>query len=77
MRWFGHVQRRPMTAPVRESFAMQVGPPRGRDRSKKTLMDVVKIDLKNCNLFEDLVYDRSEWRNIIHVADPNIVQARL
>ena len=36
-------------------------------------MEVVKIDMKKCNLFEDLAQDRSKWRNIIRVADPNIV----
>ena len=29
--------------------------------------------MKKCNLSEDLAEDRSEWRNIIRVADPNIV----
>lgn len=36
-------------------------------------MDVVRIDLKKSNLPEDLALDRLEWRNNIHVADPNIV----
>ena len=31
-------------------------------------MEVVKIDLMMCNLFEDLAQDRSECRNIIYVA---------
>ena len=31
LRWFGHVQRRPATAPVRKSLVMKVdGPPRGK-----------------------------------------------
>ena len=31
LRWFGHVQHRPIMAPVRKILAMQVdGPPRGR-----------------------------------------------
>ena len=36
-------------------------------------MEVVKIDLKKCNLSKDLAQASSEWRNKIHVADPNIV----
>ena len=37
LRWFGHVQRRPATALVRKSFSIKVdGPPRGRDRPKRT-----------------------------------------
>lgn len=34
---------------------------------------VVKIDLKKCNLSKDLAQDRLEWKNITHVADPNIL----
>ena len=53
-------------APVRKILAMQVdGTPRVSDSPKRTWMEVVKIDLKRCN--------RSKWRNIIHVANPNIV----
>ena len=33
-------------------------------------VDVVKLDLKRLNLYEDLAQDRLEWRNKIHVADP-------
>ena len=65
-------------APLKNSLAMKVdGPPRGRSRSKGTWMEVVKIDMKKCNLSEDLAQDRSEWRNKICVADPNIVWTRL
>ena len=49
--WFRHVQRWPTMMPVRKSLAMLVdGPPRERSRPKKTWMDVVKIDMKMCNL---------------------------
>ena len=36
-------------------------------------MEVVKLNIKKCNLSEDLAQDRSKWRNKICVADPNIV----
>ena len=66
LRWFGHVQHRLATAPVRKSLAMKVdGPVRERGQPKRTLMEVVKIDMKKCNLSEDLAQDRSKWRNII------------
>ena len=78
LRWFGHVQCKPVTASVRKSLAMKVNsPPRGRGRPKRSWMDVVKIDIKKCNLFEDLTQDRTEWRNKICVADPNILGTRL
>ena len=52
---------------------MQVdGPPRRRG-PKKILLEAAWIDLKKCNLFEDLAQDRLEWRNKIYVANPNIV----
>ena len=74
MRWFGHVQSRPATTLVRKSLAMKVdGPQRGRGRPRRTWMEVVKIDPKKCNLFEDLAQDRLELRNKIHVFDPNLV----
>ena len=38
--------------------------------------EIVKIDLK-CNLSEDLAQDRSKWRNVIHVADKDMVGTRL
>ena len=64
--------------PVRKSLAMKVdGPPRGSGRPERTWMDVVTIDMKKCNLSEDLAQDRSEWRNKICVADANIVGIRL
>ena len=51
LRWFGHVQRRPVTAPVRKSLAMKVdGPPKGMGRHKSMWwMEVVKIDARKYN----------------------------
>ena len=77
MRWFGHVQRGPVMTLVRKSLAMKVnGLLRGRGRPKRTRMEVVKIDLKKCNLSENFAQDRSKWKNIIHVADSNILRTR-
>ena len=36
-------------------------------------MKVIKININNYNLVEDSGQDISEWRNIIYLADPNIV----
>ena len=45
----------------KQNFGYEVdGPPRERGRPKRTCMEVVKIDLKKCNLFEDLTQDRLE-----------------
>lgn len=40
-------------------------------------MEVMRIDLKKCSLFNDLAKDKLEQRSIIHVVDPNIVGKRL
>ena len=53
------------------------GPPREMVRPKWTWMEVVKINMYKCNLSDDLAQVKSEWRNIIRVADPNIVGTRL
>ena len=59
LRWFGHVHCKLAAGPVRKSLAMLVdGPPRGRSRPMSTWMEVVKIDLKKCNLYEDLAQDK-------------------
>ena len=39
-------------------FLIQVdGPPRKRGSLKRQWMDVVRIDMKKCNLYEDLTQD--------------------
>lgn len=59
---------------VRKSFSMQVdGPSRKMGRPKRTKIEVARIRLKKRNLYKDLVQDRQEWQNKIHVIDPNIV----
>lgn len=35
------------------------------------------INLKKCNLQEDLTQDRSEWRKRFHLANPNTIETRL
>ena len=62
LRWFGHVQCRPPKVSGRKGFSLQVnGPSRERVRLKRTSMEVVRLDLKKCNLSEDLAKDRLEW----------------
>ena len=49
----------------------------GKGRLKRTWMKVVRLHMKKYNLSEDLAQDKPALRNIIHVADPNIVGTRL
>jgi hypothetical protein len=71
LRWFGHLQRRPLEAPVRRCEAWDVEPiKRGRGRPKKCWKETIKRDLKYLDLTPQMTQHRSEWRQKIHVADP-------
>ena len=71
LRWFGHVNRRHESAPVRMGESMQVvGGKRGRGRPKLTWSNVVKKDMVNLNIPVTSVTNRAEWRRLIHIADP-------
>ena len=55
LRWFGHVQRRPLEVPVRNGVLEQVdNVKRGRGRPKLTWDVSVKRDLKDWNISKDL-----------------------
>ncbi|WP_375619007.1 hypothetical protein, partial [Bartonella sp. AC134YNZD] len=69
--WFGHVQRRPLDAPVRKSDTIDIiGHPRGRGRPKLTLVELIRKDMSLGGLTTEMTLDRKEWRKKIHVADP-------
>ena len=70
LRWFGHVNRRPMDAPVRKSDLVSIDNTRGRGSPKLTLWDIIKKDMMSCGLTEDIALDKMEWKNRIRVADP-------
>jgi len=48
-----------------------------RGMPKRTWIEVVTIDLKKVQPIQGLAQDKSEWRNRIHVAHPNLVGIRL
>ncbi|PHT70232.1 Reticulon-like protein B4 [Capsicum annuum] len=59
LRWFGHVKRRGMDAPVRrcERLALD-GFRRGRGRPKKYWGEVIRRDMEQLQLTEDMTLDR-------------------
>ncbi|KAF3667539.1 Myosin-9 [Capsicum annuum] len=63
LRWFGHVKRRGMDAPVRrcERLAMD-GFRRGRGRPKKYWGEVIRRDMEQLQLTEDMTLDRKAAR---------------
>jgi len=70
LRWFGHIQRRRVDAPVRKSDMITIsGKRRGRGRPKLSWIDVIK-DMHVMNVTEHIALDWAEWRPRIHVADP-------
>ncbi|GJU67918.1 hypothetical protein Tco_1254177 [Tanacetum coccineum] len=69
LRWFGHVRRRPQSAPVRRVEALVVDGLRRRGRPKLRWEDRVKHDMKELLLSEDMTSDRNEWRARIRLGD--------
>ncbi|GKF23609.1 hypothetical protein Tco_0075931, partial [Tanacetum coccineum] len=59
LRWFGHVKRRPQSAPVRRVETIVVDGVRRRGRPKLRWEDRLKTDLKELLLFEDMTSDRN------------------
>ncbi|KAL5141668.1 hypothetical protein HKD37_09G024973 [Glycine soja] len=71
LRWFGHVERRPVDSVVRRVDQMERRQTiRGRGKPKKTIREVIKKDLELNDLYRSMVLDRTLWRKLIHVADP-------
>ena len=71
LRWFGHVQRRPPEAPVRNGVLERVdNVKRGRGRPKLAWDESVKRDLKDWNISKEIALDRSASRLAINVPQP-------
>nr|GEW80427.1 ataxia telangiectasia mutated family protein [Tanacetum cinerariifolium] len=64
-RWFGHVKRRPQSAPVRRVEAMVVEGSRRRGRPKLRWEDRLKMDMKELRLSEDMTSDRNAYE-VVH-----------
>jgi len=59
LRWFGHVKRRNVDAPVRRCERINISEGRrGRGRPKKSLDEVIREDLKVAGLTEGMAQDR-------------------
>ncbi|WMV15452.1 hypothetical protein MTR67_008837 [Solanum verrucosum] len=71
LRWFGHVKRRCADAPLRRCEELVVdGTRRGRGRPKKYWGEVIRQDLAQLRITEDMTLDRKEWRSRIKVEVP-------
>ncbi|GJX95815.1 retrovirus-related pol polyprotein LINE-1, partial [Tanacetum coccineum] len=65
LRWFGHVKRRPQTAPVRRAEALLIDGSKRRGRPKLRWEDRLKQDMKELLLSKDMTSDRNAWRDRI------------
>jgi hypothetical protein len=71
LRWFGHMQRRPVEAPIRNGVIRCTGnKKRGRGRPNLTWIESVKRDLKDWCITKELALDRRKWKLTIHVPEP-------
>ncbi|KAK9053899.1 hypothetical protein SSX86_024974 [Deinandra increscens subsp. villosa] len=69
LRWFGHVMRRQVSAPVRSVDSIIVEGRRGIGRPKMSWRERIRLDLLDLHLSEDMVDDRISWRRRIKVKD--------
>ncbi|KAM3308849.1 hypothetical protein P3S67_010593 [Capsicum chacoense] len=68
LRWFGHVMRRGIEAPVRRCERLALDGFRwGRGRPKKYWREVIRRDMKQLRLIEDMTLDRKIWRTRIRM----------
>jgi hypothetical protein len=70
LRWFGHMQRRPAEAPIRNGVIRRTdNNKRGRGLPNLTWEESVKRDLKDWYITKELVLHRREWKLAIHVPE--------
>ncbi|KAL6516771.1 hypothetical protein OROHE_018059 [Orobanche hederae] len=67
LRWFGHVRRRQVSAPVSRVESLLVEGGRRRGRPRRTWEEQLRLDLKALNLYEAMTVDRCSWRRQIRV----------
>ncbi|XP_070050175.1 uncharacterized protein [Nicotiana tomentosiformis] len=68
LRWFGHVRRRSIDAPVRRCGRLTLaGIMKGRGRPKKYWSEVIRQNMARLQISEDMALDRKVWRSSIRV----------
>jgi hypothetical protein len=70
LRWFGHIQRKPVEAPIRNRVIRRTNnKKRGRGRPNLIWEESVKRDLKDWCITKELALDRREWKLAIHMPE--------
>lgn len=68
LRWFRHVQSRSLDAPVRRYGRLALtGTRRGRGRLKKYWGEVIRQDMAQLQISENMALDRKAWRSNIRI----------
>jgi len=68
LRWFWHVERKPVDSVVRRVDQMEGSQiTRGRGRPRKTIRETIRKNLEINELDGNMVYDRTLWHKLIHV----------
>jgi hypothetical protein len=68
---FGHVHRRLSEAPVHRGIIKRDNNVKSsRGRPNLTWEEAIKRDLKEWNISMKLCFDRSVWKEVIHVPEP-------
>jgi len=70
LRWFGYVERRLVDVVVRRVDQMEDSQITiGKSKHRKTIRETIKKDLEINELDRNMIYGRTLWRNLIHVAN--------
>ena len=70
LRWFGHVWRRLVEAPIRKVNQMEGSLiARDRGRTRKTTCETIKRDLDFNSLNVNMIYDKTLWHRLIHITN--------
>ncbi|KAL6544055.1 hypothetical protein OROGR_010552 [Orobanche gracilis] len=70
LRWFGHVRRRPVDAPVRRLESWRtINIVKGRGRPKKTWIKLIENDMRFLGIGESMAMERQIWKERIRVVD--------
>ena len=62
--WFGHIERMDKSLWVSRCRVVEVSGSAGRGRPKKTWEEVIKMDLRERRVNQDLARDRLAWKSI-------------
>ncbi|KAJ7957392.1 Retrovirus-related Pol polyprotein LINE-1 [Quillaja saponaria] len=69
LRWFGHIQCRPIDAIVKKDDLVQVSGVRcGKGRLKLTWGTVIEKYMATLGITENVVLEQCEWRKMIYIA---------